>query len=179
MDNRECDYEWHRKKVLHMSIRIRTDGTVIVTVPYTMSKRKAQAFVESKAEWIRQKQEQMAKRTVLPLKELEWNAQKEQKLTRIVKEQFLQFEQFHIPFPVLRFRKMVSRYGSCNVATGVVTLNKALADMPEECAEYVAAHELAHLVEANHSRAFYEVLNQVMPDHRIREKRLKEYALRN
>ena len=56
-------------------------------------------------------------------------------------------------------------------------MNKVLADLPLECAEYVAAHELAHLVEANHSRRFYQVLDTVMSDHRIREKRLREYAL--
>jgi hypothetical protein len=79
--------------------------------------------------------------------------------------------------PTVRFRSMTSRYGSCCKAKASITLNKVLADLPLECAEYVAAHELAHLVEANHSRRFYQVLDTVMSDHRIREKRLREYAL--
>lgn len=179
MNNRECNYEFVKKRVKNMSIRVRADGSVIVTVPYAMSKKRAEEFAESRRAWIEKKQSQVAERTVLHVDSLTWNPEKENVLREIMAEQYERFASYGIAFPFLKFRKMKSRYGSCNTVTKVVTLNKVLADMPRECAEYVAAHELAHLIEPNHGRAFYQVLDSVMPEHRIREKRLREYALHN
>ena len=136
-------------------------------------------FVDSKYEWILTKTQQMEERIHIDVDALKWNADKENYLKQIFDEQYQIFSSYGIPYPQLKFRKMKGRYGSCNTTTKVVTLNKALVDMPIECAEYVAAHELAHLIQANHSKAFYQVLDVVMPDHRIREKRLKNYALHN
>lgn len=149
-------YELTPKKVKNIIIRVKANGVVAVTMPYRMSKKKVDAFVQSKAEWIRQK---------------------EQYLRDILLQEYELFRAYHISMPTVRFRSMTSRYGSCCKAKASITLNKVLADLPLECAEYVAAHELAHLVEANHSRRFYQVLDTVMSDHRIREKRLREYAL--
>lgn len=179
MDNRECNYELVKKRVKNMSIRVRADGSVIVTVPYSMSKKQTLEFIMSRRDWIEKKQRQMAERIFLDVDSLEWSQAKENALREIMAEQYERFTAYRIPFPIVKFRKMRSRYGSCNISTKAVTLNKVLADMPRECAEYVAAHELAHLIEPNHGRAFYQVLDAVMPEHRIREKRLREYALHN
>lgn len=137
MNTRDCNYEFVKKRVKNMSIRVRADGSVIVTVPYSMRTKQALAFIESKREWIEKKQRQMAERTVLHVDALSWNERKADVLREIVKEQYEHFAAYGIPFPLLRFRKMRSRYGSCNTALAVITLNKVLADMPRECAEYV------------------------------------------
>lgn len=170
-------YELTPKKVKNIIIRVKADGTVSVTMPYRMSQKKVDAFVQSKAEWIHSMQKKLAAKQQIDVDALEWNRQKEQYLRAILQREYEQFKDYHIPMPAVRFRSMTSRYGSCCKAKASITLNKALAELPLECAEYVAAHELAHLVEANHSRQFYRVLDTVMSDHRIREKRLKEYAL--
>jgi predicted metal-dependent hydrolase len=52
------------------------------------------------------------------------------------------------------------RYGSCTPSTGVIRLSDRLATMPEWVLDYVIVHELAHLVEANHSPAFWRLANQ-------------------
>jgi len=42
--------------------------------------------------------------------------------------------------------------------------------------EYVVYHEMAHLVEANHSAAFYAILTELMPDWRERREELSPYG---
>ena len=81
-----------------------------------------------------------------------------------------------IPFPIFRFRRMVSRWGSCCPAAQTVTINKFLICAPMDCIEYVVAHELAHFLVLNHSGEFYKVLQGVLPDWRQRKKKLESYG---
>ena len=45
---------------------------------------------------------------------------------------------------------------------------------PQFCVEYVAIHELCHLVYPNHSKDFYSLLSFYLPDHRERKKLLSK-----
>ena len=45
---------------------------------------------------------------------------------------------------------------------------------PEEAIDYVVVHELAHLVEMNHSPRFYKIVEAVLPDYKERKKLLKQ-----
>jgi hypothetical protein len=60
-------------------------------------------------------------------------------------------------------REMKSRWGSCS-PSGTIILNPHLVKAPTKCIDYVILHELCHLNEHNHSRRFYTLLNQSMPD---------------
>lgn len=57
-----------------------------------------------------------------------------------------------------------TQWGSCT-ARGTVRLNWQLIKMPLPLVDYVVAHELAHLVEMNHSAAFWRVVETVCPDY--------------
>jgi len=58
-----------------------------------------------------------------------------------------------------------TRWGSCNVKREV-RLNWRLIQAPQPTIDYVVAHELAHLVEMNHSRRFWNLVAAVCPHHR-------------
>lgn len=66
--------------------------------------------------------------------------------------------------PALTVRKITSRWGSCTNERGTIRLNQHLVRLDRELIDYVTAHELAHLVEANHSSSFYAVLFKLCPD---------------
>lgn len=53
-----------------------------------------------------------------------------------------------------------SRYGSCSPHEGTIRISSALADMPRWVRDYVLVHELAHLLEPNHSQAFWALVNR-------------------
>jgi predicted metal-dependent hydrolase len=56
-----------------------------------------------------------------------------------------------------------TQWGSCT-SQGVVRLNWQLVKMPLHLIDYVVVHELAHLIEMNHSTAFWNVVESVCPD---------------
>jgi len=57
------------------------------------------------------------------------------------------------------------RWGSCNVKREV-RLNWRLIQAPQKTIDYVVAHELAHIVEMNHSRRFWNLVTAVCPHHK-------------
>ena len=70
---------------------------------------------------------------------------------------------------------MTSRWGSCIPSRCKITINKNLIYSPFECLEYVVLHEVAHLIEANHSKNFYAIIEKVMPDWKTRKKLLNNF----
>jgi len=66
------------------------------------------------------------------------------------------------------------RWGSCN-SKNDIRLNWRLIMTEPELLDYVAAHELCHIVHKNHSRAFWNLLGTVMPDYKHRRQRLREW----
>jgi predicted metal-dependent hydrolase len=61
-----------------------------------------------------------------------------------------------------------SRYGSCSPLDGTIRISSALADMPRWVRDYVVVHELAHLLEPNHSPAFWKLVNRYPMTERAR-----------
>ncbi len=66
------------------------------------------------------------------------------------------------------------RWGSCN-ARNDIRLNWRLMLAPPDLLDYVAAHELCHVLHKDHSRRFWDCLNRVMPDCKARRQRLRSW----
>lgn len=75
----------------------------------------------------------------------------------------------------LSLRDTRSRWGSCT-ADGGIMLSWRLVMAPAEILQYVAAHEVAHLVHLDHSPAFWSVVSDVFPGHRSASAWLKEHG---
>jgi predicted metal-dependent hydrolase len=60
-------------------------------------------------------------------------------------------------------RDQASRWGSCTAA-GVLSYSWRLILAPAHVLDYLAAHEVAHLVEMNHSRRFWRVVARICPE---------------
>lgn len=65
-----------------------------------------------------------------------------------------------------------TRFGSCS-SNGNISYSWRLMLYPESAREYVVVHELAHLVEMNHSDRFYKIVESVLPDYKERKRMLK------
>ena len=66
----------------------------------------------------------------------------------------------------LSAQKMKSKWGSCNVQNGNIRLNSELAKFPKGALEHVMVHELVHLLEPSHSKRFYSLMDQFLPNWR-------------
>ena len=64
------------------------------------------------------------------------------------------------------------RFASCS-SQGTLNFSFRLCNYPQEAIDYVVVHELAHMVEMNHSKRFWAVVAKYMPDYQERRKLLK------
>jgi predicted metal-dependent hydrolase len=77
------------------------------------------------------------------------------------------------PPDTFRLREMKSRWGSCS-SMGQISLNLKLIQVDESLIDYVILHELCHLRELNHSRAFYAILDRDVPDWKLLRAKLNK-----
>ena len=68
-----------------------------------------------------------------------------------------------------------SRWGSCT-SQGNLMYSWRLAMAPVPVQDYVAAHEVCHLAEMNHSRAFWRLVEQVCPDYNLHRQWLRTHG---
>ena len=64
----------------------------------------------------------------------------------------------------LEFKLMKSRWGSYNRRDNAITFNLALCKLPEKFVNYVAAHEVTHILVQNHSEDFYRAGERIFED---------------
>ena len=62
--------------------------------------------------------------------------------------------------PAFQVLAMKNQWGSCS-PSGRLSLNPSLIKAPTHCVEYVLLHELCHLIEHNHSKRFYALLERI------------------
>ena len=77
--------------------------------------------------------------------------------------------------PPTRLSNGRSEWGSCN-HKGEIRLNWRLVQLPPDLADYVVAHEVAHLVELNHSPRFWALVETLFPGHAAARRALGEWT---
>ena len=84
-------------------------------------------------------------------------------------------QQLGLPAPAVALTSARTRWGSCSRKTGI-RLNWRLIHLPPALVDYVVAHEVAHLVEMNHSPRFWAVVESLDPGWQEARAELKRRA---
>ena len=84
-------------------------------------------------------------------------------------------DKFGFSYEKLRFGNAKGRWGSCS-SSGTISLNVALMNLPLDTIDYVLIHELCHTEQMNHSKNFWDLVANCMPDYKIHRKNLKSYS---
>ena len=183
----ELKIEVIRKNMKNINLTVLPpDGHVRVSVPFALSEERLEAFLRSKADWIRVHRAKVIERAAKKEADSALRNSKisEEERTKLVKqyreilkpklEEYLAFWERQTGLHPERWqmRDMKTRWGSCNPRTKKLWFSVGLAEKPDECIEYVVLHELAHLKIANHGADFKAFLSHFMPDWRERQKRL-------
>ncbi len=79
------------------------------------------------------------------------------------------------PYNRISIRDTRSRWGSCS-SQGTLMYSWRLVLMPDAVLEYVAAHEVAHLAEMNHSRAFWDTVARIHGPYQAPRKWLRAHG---
>jgi hypothetical protein len=184
-----------RRKTLQVIVR---RGEIIVRAPLNLSGKCIENFVESKANWVKNVLERQknyfdkiqiaAKETVLLFgREVKLPAGVAKNYPEIYLKYYALFierleeriiflsEQNNLPFGKLRFSNARTLWGTCD-ADNNIRVNWRLVLLPSELIDYVIIHELSHTVHYNHSRYFWDFLAAMLPDYKLRKKKLKEFS---
>ena len=97
-------------------------------------------------------------------------------LSFVKEKALLMAEELQVDISRISLRDTSSRWGSCS-SNGTLCFSWRLVFAPLEVAEYVIAHEVAHLVELNHSPAFWAIVRKLCHDRVVSSKKwLKEHG---
>lgn len=168
-------YTFFRKNVRNINLRVHRDGTVAVSAPLRCPMAQVEAFVDKKAQWIARAQlrvqNEAPQDVVTPAVTL---AEAMELFLAVSAQIFPLFAGIlQGQAPILKVRDMKTRWGVCSPAKRRITLNLRLAEKPREAVEYVILHEYAHFIRADHSPAFWAVVQSYMPDYKQRKALLR------
>jgi predicted metal-dependent hydrolase len=84
--------------------------------------------------------------------------------TAIINQVQLRAKEMGVQPSSLSIRSQRTRWGSCSTR-GTLSFNWRLIMAPPEVLDYVVVHELAHMKQRNHSKAFWAVVARYCPDY--------------
>ena len=181
-----------------LSIRMAPARGIWVNVPYGVSQRQVEKFLQEKKDWIRQTSAKMKvyeqdiegnvitlsipqttdfsriERTVQQFLLEIYVMESKQYLPKRVK---YYAEKYGFKYARLSFRNNLSNWGSCSQDNNI-SLNIKLMKLPDEIIDYVILHELCHTVEKNHSADFWKLVRKVCPGCDALRSRLRKYNTR-
>lgn len=159
-----------------LSLRVEEDGSLTVRAPYgERSRREADNLVEENRGWVMKRfaeirEIQSRKRVYTESERAAGKLAAKEIFTGKCRKYA---EILDVTYGRITIREQKSRWGSCS-RKGNLNFNWKLALMPEEIQDYVAVHELAHRLQMNHSRAFWEIVESILPDYRERREWLRK-----
>lgn len=167
-----------------LGLEIKADGRVCARMPRGIPSQAVMDFIKERQDWIVQKwflmEEKRRIREQRPLPDYVAHPELEAAYRKRARTQLEARAAYYaglmgVTYNRIAIRAARTRWGSCS-AQGNLNFHWKLTLMPPEVLDYVVVHELAHRKEMNHSRDFWKIVEQVLPDYQKRRKRLKELS---
>ena len=74
---------------------------------------------------------------------------------------------------LIKIKEQKKRWGSCT-SKKTIYINSRISMAKPEVIDYILVHEFCHLVHMDHSKDFYDLVSQILPNFKLAEKWLKE-----
>jgi predicted metal-dependent hydrolase len=147
-------------------IRVRSDGTVRVTIPRGGSKREGQDFARRQAPWVEKQRQRVAQENARPRQAISPVERAFIARAKIdLPPRLLELAAIHgLSVTRVSVRNQRWRWGSCS-RSGHICLNWRLIQMPPSVRDYVMIHELMHLKRLDHSPHFWKLVAAACPDY--------------
>lgn len=75
----------------------------------------------------------------------------------------------------INIKWMTSCWGNCRKSLKLINFSSRLITFPKEIIDYVIVHELCHLIEANHSKKFWDLIAKIYPNYKQAREYLKNF----
>jgi predicted metal-dependent hydrolase len=168
------------KRAKRLRIVVNCDASVSVIHPIGLNKKIIHNFVAEKQDWILKNIEKVKKRKKLVpennLSQSSFHACNF-RAKKLVLDRVRYFCGLHsFEYNKICIRKQTTRWGSCSSKKNL-NFNYKLLFLPIELVDYIVVHELCHLIEMNHSKKFWKLVENIIPDYKDRRKKLKQFYL--
>lgn len=169
------DYQLRRVRSPRVKIAVHPGGQIIVTALKRVSKAKIDQLVHERHGWIKEQQEKfvdLKDRLLFRFNPAEYKQYKKEALAYVTDCLKFYNQHYRIGFGGLSIRNPRTRWGSCSSANNL-SFNYKIVLLPSKLAEYIVVHELCHCIQHNHSKDFWRLVAQTIPDYRERRRALK------
>ena len=161
-----------------IAIQIKPDGRVIIRAPYGVSQRELDRVLDEKKAWIEKhlqelKEHKEQQRNVMQLSMQEIKELADKALAYIPERVKHYAPIVGVDYSRITIRNQKTKWGSCS-GKGGLNFNCLLMLTPPEVIDYVVVHELCHRKEMNHSKAFWNEVERILPEYKVAKKWLKE-----
>lgn len=169
------EYEIIRSSRRTLALEITREGRVLVRAPRRCAKREIERFVAGHTDWLETHLARVRARLARhPEPSPEEEAALRARAAAVLPERTAFYAARMGLYPTgVRITSAKTRFGSCS-AKNSICYSWRLMQYPDAAVDYVVVHELAHIREKNHGRAFYALIEQILPDWRERRALLRE-----
>ena len=150
------DIEIVRSRKRKKTVQAREEnGKIYVYLPAGMSREEEKKYVDE----LVKKMERRKRRREL---------NSDESLSRRAQELNEKYFGGKLEFEIKYVTNQSRRFGSCTPQDKKIRISDRLADMPSWVRDYVIVHELAHLIQPDHSKKFWELVNRYKYTERAR-----------
>lgn len=163
------------------SISLSPDLTLLMKIPNMLSFSQAEKILSTRETWILKKYHALeAARASVVKHDLSPSQRQalEKRYRQAAKEYFPARAAYYagllgVTYATITIRDQKTRWGSCS-AKGNLNFNWRLMLAPPRVLDYVVVHELCHRIEMNHSKAFWNTVEMILPDYKEQKKWLRD-----
>ena len=168
------EYQIIQSKRKTIALEVTRELKVLVRAPNQVPQREIEAFVLKHEEWISRSLARMAARRESRPEPAAEEAQVLAKLAgEVLPSRVAYYSQLMQLYPSqITITSAKTRFGSCS-GKNRICFSWRLMQYPPEAIDYVVVHELAHIVHKNHSKQFYALVAQYLPDWKLRRQLLR------
>ena len=159
-----------------MRLTVYSKGEVVLTIPRGVGYFAAERFVSEKIFWIMEKLAAFSGAKTLPIKSGKKHyAENRREAKNLIERRTRELGQnLGYTYGRISIRNQKTRWGSCS-KRGSLSFNYKIAFLPESVRDYIIVHELCHLKEFNHSKRFWDLVRNIIPDYKNIRKELRKY----
>jgi predicted metal-dependent hydrolase len=166
------------KRARHLSITVRHDSIIKVTIPKGVGLTIARKYFESKIDWVCRYLTKIERQNQRCRPLLELSADEKRKAKKYLTKRLNYLAgKYGFTYNRIFIRNQRTRWGSCSSKDNI-SLNMKLIRLPLELQDYVILHELVHTKHKNHSKKFWHALDKLVGDSKQLRKQMRRYRLK-
>jgi predicted metal-dependent hydrolase len=150
-----------------MRLAVYCNGSIVVTTPFGIDQPIIEKFIADKKQWLADKInffKSVDSKKIRTFSSQDYLMHKDEALALVLSRLKFLNKKCRFRFKEIYIKNQKTRWGSCSKNKNL-NFNYKLIFLPKKQQDYIIVHELCHLREFNHSRKFWSLVAELMPDY--------------